>query len=97
MNADTLNGSGQLDFGHLMVEQWVKRYSCRLDTDVVKNKNKKLRCLDSSDKELIPKTYSGNTRFVSQGSNVWPVHMSLRMSRISRPLLMGRKPVQKQK
>jgi len=65
MNADTLNGSGQLDFGHLMVEQWVKRYSCSLDSDVVKNKNKKLSCLDFSGKELLPRTYLGNTWFDS--------------------------------
>ncbi|AET00238.1 hypothetical protein MTR_5g089880 [Medicago truncatula] len=35
--------------------------------------------------------------FPGWGNNTWPVHMPLRMSRISRPPLVGRKPVQKPK
>ncbi|AES73130.1 hypothetical protein MTR_3g099950 [Medicago truncatula] len=34
---------------------------------------------------------------ISRGNNTWPVHMPLRMSRISRSPLMGRKPVRKLK
>ena len=34
---------------------------------------------------------------IPRGNNAWPVRMSLRMSRISRPPLMDQKPVRKQK
>jgi hypothetical protein len=33
---------------------------------------------------------------IHKGNNVWPVHMSLRMSGISRPSLTGQKSVRKQ-
>jgi len=46
-------------------------------------------------------TFQGRTRKISgsnpNGNNVWPMRMSLRTSRISRPSLIGRKPVQKPK
>jgi len=45
--------------------------------------------------------FQGRTRGIpgsnSRGNNAWSVHMHLRISRINRPPLMGRKPVQKQK
>ena len=34
---------------------------------------------------------------IPRGNNAWPVRMPLRTSRISRPPLVGRKPVRKQK
>ena len=34
---------------------------------------------------------------IPRGNNAWPVRMPLRMSRISRPPLVGRKPVRKPK
>jgi len=34
---------------------------------------------------------------IFRGNNAWPVRMSLYMSRISRPPLVSRKPIQKQK
>jgi len=34
---------------------------------------------------------------IPKGNNVWSVRMPMHMSQISRPLLVGRKPVRKQK
>jgi hypothetical protein len=46
-------------------------------------------------------TIQGGTRgipgSIPRVNNVWPVRMPLRTSRISRPPLVGRKPVRKQK
>jgi len=46
-------------------------------------------CLNTSGKELFSKMHPENTGFDFQGNNVWPMHMPLRTSRISRPPLMG--------
>jgi len=46
-------------------------------------------------------SFQGRIRRISgsilRGNNAWSVHMSLCMSRISRPPLVGRKPVRKSK
>jgi len=54
-------------------------------------------CLDSSGKEFLPKTYSGNTGFESQREQRLVSAHTLRMSRISRQPLKDRKPVRKLK
>jgi len=45
--------------------------------------------------------FQGRTRRISglilRENNAWPVRMPLRMSRISRPLLVGRKPIKAKK
>jgi hypothetical protein len=54
-------------------------------------------CLGSSGKELIPRTYPRIPGSILRRNNAWPVCMLLRTSRISRPPLLGRKPVRKKK
>jgi len=54
-------------------------------------------CLDSSGKELFPKRTWRIPGSIHRGNNVWPMCMSLRIGQISRPPLLSRKPVRKQK
>jgi len=66
---------------------------------LIKDKIVKLQpsCLGSSGKEHLPRMYLGNTGFDPRENNAWPVFMPLRTSRISRPPLVGWKPVRKKK
>ena len=69
---------------------------CIQDKKLKNNKNKSIYWAP-----VTRNSFQGRTRGIRssifRGNNIWPVRMPLRMSRISRPSLVDRKPVRKPK
>jgi len=77
------------DLTKLINKDFILNKKCIIIADKILNV--KPSCLGYSGKELLARTYPGNTGFDSQGNNVWSVRMPLRMSRISRLPLVEEK------